>query len=71
MQGIRFTGNMCQWFSDLLDPEIKEAEVAAENEHVWALGADDAMTARMHEDNEEELKQYADYLKKIKDDLCG
>lgn len=57
------SGNMCQWFSDLLSPAISDAKIGAENEHIWALGSDDPMEAKMHEDNAEELKEYAEFLK--------
>ena len=62
------TGNMAQWLSDLLDPAISDAEGAARNEHLWAVGAEDQEAATMHEKNSEELKQYAELLREIRKD---
>ena len=59
----QLSGNMTQWFADLIKREISETDSAAAVEHTWALGADSPETATMHENNSEELKQYSDFMK--------
>ena len=52
------TANQRCWLEEL----IEEYRVAASNERLWAKGAPDAETAQMHEDNAEELVDFADKL---------
>jgi hypothetical protein len=42
-----------------------EHEGAAQNEHIWGLGAPDAETAEMHEENAETHAQLAEWFKDI------
>ena len=51
------------WFEQLFENEIEEAECAASNEHIWALGSDDQESAEQHETNAEENREYVEYLK--------
>lgn len=46
------------WLEEL----IEEHRVAASNERLWAKGAPDTETARMHEENAEEHSEFADML---------
>lgn len=52
------TENQKIWLEEL----IEEHRVAASNERLWAKGAPDAETARMHEENVEEHTEFADML---------
>ena len=63
---MELTGNMCQWFADMITPAISDAKVGAENEHIWANGAGTPEEAEMHENNAEELKQYVKFLEVLK-----
>jgi hypothetical protein len=49
------------WLEEL----IEEHRVAASNERLWAKGAPDTETARMHEENAEENSEFADMLKTL------
>ena len=71
MPDVKLTGNMCQWFSDLLSTAISDAKTGAENEHIWANGAETPEAATMHENNAEELKQYAEFLEGLKAHYAG
>jgi hypothetical protein len=55
------TENQIIWLEEL----IEEHRVAASNERLWAKGAPDAETARMHEENAEEHSEFADMLKTL------
>jgi hypothetical protein len=52
------TANQRFWLEEL----IEEYHGAASNERLWAKGAPDAETAQMHEENAEELMDFADKL---------
>lgn len=52
------TENHKLWLKEL----IEEYRVAASNERLWAKGATDAESAKMHEANSEELTAFADLL---------
>lgn len=52
------TENQKIWLEELID----EHTVAACNERLWAKGAPDAETARMHEENAEEHTEFANIL---------
>ena len=52
------TANQRCWLEEL----IEEYRVAASNERLWAKGAPFADIAQMHEDNAEELAEFADKL---------
>ncbi len=52
------TENQKIWLEEL----IEEHRVAASNERLWAKGALDPETARMHEENAEEHVEFADML---------
>jgi hypothetical protein len=52
------TENQKIWLEEL----IEEHRVAASNERLWAKGAPDSDTARMHEENAEEHAEFADTL---------
>ena len=45
----------------------KEHDSAAENEYIWALGAPDAETTRMHTENMEQHKLIARMYRRMKD----
>lgn len=51
------------WLRDLFKNEIDEVECAASNEHLFALGSDNAESAAQHEENAELNRQYAEILK--------
>ncbi len=55
------TENQKIWLEEL----IEEHQVAASNERLWAKGAPDTETARMHEENAEEHAEFADMLKTL------
>jgi len=61
------TENMKAWLTELYDGAIKEALLAARNEHLWSLGAGTDEVARLHEENAEEQKGYAAILARLKD----
>lgn len=67
----KLTGNMCQWFSDMLVQAIVESKCAADNEHIWANGSETPEAATMHENNAEELKQYVEFLEGLKAQYVG
>lgn len=52
------TENQKIWLEEL----IEEHRVTASNERLWAKGAPDSETARMHEENAEEHFEFADIL---------
>lgn len=52
------TENQKIWLEEL----IEEHRVAASNERLWAKGAPDVETVRMHEENAEEHSEFADML---------
>lgn len=56
------TENQIFWLKELLKEEIEEARVAANNEHLWALGSEDEESERQHEENAEENRDYATML---------
>lgn len=68
---MELTGNMCKWFADLLDKAISDANIAAEDGHIWANGPEDPGDAVMYENNAEELEQYVGFLKDIKARYVG
>ena len=54
-----------------LEVLIEEHRVAASNERLWAKGATDAETARMHEENAEEHTEFANMLLDLHLDKVG
>lgn len=52
------TENQKIWLEEL----IEEHRIAASNERLWAKGAPDTETARMHEENAEEHTEFANML---------
>lgn len=52
------TENQKCWLEEL----IEEHSVAASNERLWAKGAPDQETARMHEENADEHIEFVDML---------
>lgn len=57
------TENQKLWLEEL----ISDYRGAASNERLWAKGANDAEQARMHEENAEELTEFADMLETLKE----
>lgn len=57
------TENQKLWLEEL----ISDYRGAASNERLWAKGANDAEQARMHEENAEELTEFADRLETLKE----
>lgn len=57
------------WLSDLFKKEADEANGAASNEHLFALGSDDNEASEQHEKNTELNRQYAEILKNAYDDV--
>lgn len=58
------TENMKLWLVEMYQREIEEAESAASNEHLWALGSDDGH-AWQHEENASEQEEYIKLLKEL------
>ena len=52
-----------------LENLAKEHEAAADNEHIWALGASDAETNRMHSENVIQHKLLARTYRRMKDHI--
>ena len=50
------------WLRDLFKNEIEEVEVAASNEHLFALGSDGESTLQ-HEENADLNRKYAEILR--------
>ena len=53
------TENMKYWLKELYLTEAENHRVAASNEHLWALGADNVEAAMLHEMNAEEHRDFA------------
>lgn len=60
-----------KWFANLLDEEFNQEFEAAQNEHLWALGAEDEETSSMHNKNEIEHIGYATFLEGLKETYIG
>lgn len=60
-----------EWFANLLDEEINQELGAAQNENLWALGADDEETSSMHGMNGLEHRGYATFLEGLKETYIG
>ena len=58
------------WLMDLFKNEMEEAEGAASNEHIFALGSDDDESATQHEENAELNRQYVEILKDAYDEVA-
>lgn len=56
------TENMRIWLKQLYLDEAEEHFVAADNEHMWALGAPDEEQSMLHEMNAEEHREFASIL---------
>lgn len=54
-----------------LETLADEREVAASNEHLWALGASDPDTAAMHETNADTCRQAAELYRRIAGDVLA
>lgn len=50
---------------------IKEHEVAAENEHIWALGVSDTEANKMHSENVRQHKLLARMYRRMKEDTLA
>lgn len=61
------TIQMVQDFSELAE----EYDGAASNERLWALGAEDAETAQMHEENMEHALMMAKMYRKMAEHALG
>lgn len=57
------TENQKLWLDEL----ITDYRGAASNERLWSKGANDVEQARMHEENAEELTEFADMLETLKE----
>ena len=55
------TENQKLWLEEI----IEDHHVAASNERLWALGADDAETTEMHLANSDEHIEFADMLEAL------
>lgn len=60
------TDNQKLWYKTMLENEIEESTGASENEHLWALGSDNAESAAQHESYSEE---HIDYIAKLENIL--
>ena len=49
----------------------KEHDGAADNEYIWALGASDAETTKMHTENMEQHRLLARMYRRMKDDCLA
>lgn len=58
------TENQKIWLEEIIEKHL----VAASNERLWAKGADDEETIRMHEENAEEHREFAELLKTLLED---
>lgn len=56
------TENMKIWLKELYLEAAEEHRVAADNEHIWALGSDTEDEIMMHEINAAENRDFADML---------
>ena len=57
------------WLNELYENEIEEVTEAIENEHMWAIGCEDPDASIQHEDNAEELRNYVNILKELKQSI--
>lgn len=58
-----------EWLIQMFTNELEEAEVAQDNEEIWALGSQTAEEASMHEENAAELANYKEVLCRLKKHL--
>ncbi len=56
------------WLSDLFENEAKEAEGAAENEDIFAMGSDDE-SRDQHNENADLNREYAEILRGAYNDV--
>lgn len=63
------TENQKMWLLKMFEREIKETEGAVDNEHLWALGSNDATAQQCHVNNITELKGYIEILKRYKEEI--
>jgi hypothetical protein len=56
------TENMKIWLKELYLTAAEEHRVAADNEHIWALGSDTEEELLLHEMNAAENRDFADML---------
>lgn len=63
------TENQKTWLLRMIKNEIEETEGTIDNEHLWALGSDDATAQQCHVNNITELKSYIEILKKYKEEI--
>lgn len=58
-----------EWLKDLYSDELEDTIGAIENERIWQNGADDDEGIDMHENNIQDLEEYAEVLQNLIDDL--
>lgn len=63
------TENQKAWLLKMFNREIEDTEGAVDNEHLWALGSDDATDQQCHINNITELKGYINILNKYKGEI--
>lgn len=63
------TENQKTWLLRMIENEIEETEGTINNEHLWALGSNDATDQQCHINNITELKGYIDILNKYKGEI--
>ena len=63
------TENQKTWLLRMIEKEIEETEGTIDNEHLWALGSNDATAQQCHINNIKELKDYIEILKKYKGEI--
>lgn len=63
------TENQKTWLLRMIENEIEETEGTIDNEHLWALGSDDATAQQCHVNNITELKGYMNILNKYKEEI--
>ena len=62
--------NIKMWLKELYENEIEEVTKAIENEHMWAIWCKKYQAASIqHEDNAEELRNYVNILKELKQSI--
>lgn len=63
------TENQKTWLLKMFEREIEDTEEAVNNEHLWALGSNDATAQQCHVNNITELKNYIEILKRYKEEI--
>ena len=63
------TENQRAWLLKMFEREIEDTEETVKNEHLWALGSNDATAQQCHVNNITELKGYIEILKRYKEEI--